>query len=158
MMYAGIFLVRAVHKVAVAAELAIPARAAQKPDTHPLTDRPTLDTGADRIDAPDELVAWDARPIDRELALYRAGIRMTYPACVNTNPDLARRGCRQFPLHQFQADGPTRLHCAIACHCHHRLLSFENALAVRVPPTLTRLLHKPAFWCPVWSKSLSVRF
>src|SRR6516225_1503235 len=38
----GIFLVTAVHEVAVAAELAIAARAAEKPDTHALTDRPSL--------------------------------------------------------------------------------------------------------------------
>src|SRR6516165_10302602 len=40
----GIFLVPAVHEVAVAAELAIAARAAEKPDTHALTDRPHAST------------------------------------------------------------------------------------------------------------------
>jgi hypothetical protein len=70
------FLVPTVHEIATAAELAIAARAAQKPDTYTLPDRPALDTGTERIDAPDDLVAWDARPIDRELALYRGGIRM----------------------------------------------------------------------------------
>src|SRR5262249_28311022 len=114
-------------------ELAIPARAAQKPDTHALPNRPALDTRTKRVDPPDELVAWDARPIDRELALDRAGIRMTYPACLDTNPDLTRRGRCQFPLHDFQAAGLTRLHGAIACRCHRRLLHFENALFALVP-------------------------
>src|SRR5215469_7649610 len=122
MMNAGIFLVPTVHEIAIAAELAIAARAAQKPDTHPLTDRPALDTGTKRVDPPDEFVAWDARPIDRELALYRAGIRMTHPACLDTNPNLTRRGHRQFPLHQFQAAGLTHLHGAVTCRCHRRLL------------------------------------
>jgi hypothetical protein len=71
-MNAGVFLVPAVHEIAIAAELAIAARAAQKADTHTLTERPALDTGTERVDPPDEFVAWDARPIDRELALYRA--------------------------------------------------------------------------------------
>src|SRR5262249_54830268 len=77
---------------------------------------------------PDELVAWDARPNDRELALYRAGIRVADPTRLDTNPDLTRRGRRQFPLHHFQAAGLTRLHGAIACRCHRRPLRFENAL------------------------------
>jgi hypothetical protein len=74
MMNAGIFLVTAVHEIAIPAELAITARASEEPDAHALTDRPALDTGTERVDPPDELVAWDARPIDRELALYCAGI------------------------------------------------------------------------------------
>ena len=97
MMNAGIFLVPAVHEIAIAAELAIPTRATQKPDTHPLTDRPALDTGTKRVDPPDELVAWDPRPIDGELALYRAGIRVADPTRLDTNPDLTRRGRRPAP-------------------------------------------------------------
>src|SRR5262249_21630262 len=128
MMNAGIFLVPAVHEIAIAAELAIAARAAEEPDTHALPNRPALDAGTNRIDPPNEFVARDARPLDRELALYRGGIRMTYPACLDTNPDLTWRGRRQFPLHHFQAAGLTRLHSAIACRCHRRLLRFENAL------------------------------
>src|SRR5262249_36233423 len=130
MMNAGIFLVPAVHEIATAAELAIAARAAQKPDAHALTGRPALDTGTKRVDPPDELMTWDARPIDRELALYRAGIRMTYPACLDTNPDLTRRGRRQFPLHHFQAAGLAGLHCAIAFHCHRWLLRIEFVFVI----------------------------
>jgi hypothetical protein len=125
MMNAGIFLVPTVHEIAIAAKVAIAARAAQKPDTHSLTDRPALDTGTKRIDPPDELVAWDARPIDRELALYRAGIRVADPTRLDTNPDLTRWGRRQFPFHNFQAAGLARLHGAIGL-CHRRLLRFEN--------------------------------
>src|SRR5215475_10423314 len=91
MMNAGIFLVPAVHEIAIAAELAIAARAAEEPDAHSLPNRPALDPGTKRVDSPDELVAWDARPINSELALYRAGIRMTDPACLDTNPNLTRR-------------------------------------------------------------------
>src|SRR5262249_25803545 len=127
MMNAGIFLVPTVHEIAIAAEVAIAARTGEKSDTHALPNCPALDTGTKLVDPTDELVAWDARPIDWELALYRAGIRMTYPACLDTNPDLTRRWRRQFPLHHFQAAGFTRLHCAIACRCHRRLLRFENA-------------------------------
>jgi len=44
MMDAGIFLVPAIHEIAITAEFAIAAVAAEKPDTNPLTDCPTLDT------------------------------------------------------------------------------------------------------------------
>src|SRR5262245_38317673 len=128
MMNAGILLVPTVHEIAIAAELAIAARAPEEPDAHALPNRPALDTGTKRIDPPYELMARYARPIDGELALHRGRIRMTYPACLDTNPDLTRRGRRQFPLHHFQAAGLTRLHCAIACRCHRRLVRFENAL------------------------------
>src|SRR5262249_30764423 len=127
-MNAGIFLICTVHEIAIAAEVAIAARAREESDTHTLPNRPALDTGTNRVDPPNELMAWDARPIDRELAFDRAGIRMTYPARLDTNPDLARRGRRQFPLHQLQPAALTRLHRAIACRCHRRLLRFENAL------------------------------
>jgi hypothetical protein len=61
MMNAGKFLVPAVDEITVAAEFAIAARAAEKPDTDALTDRPALDARTQRIDPPDDLVAWDAR-------------------------------------------------------------------------------------------------
>jgi hypothetical protein len=44
MLNAGIFLVPAVHEIAIAAELAIAARPAEKSDTHALTDNPALNT------------------------------------------------------------------------------------------------------------------
>ena len=69
MINAGIFLVPAIHEIAAAAELAITTRAAKKPYTHPLTDRPALDVGTKGIDAPDHFMTWDTRPLDRERAL-----------------------------------------------------------------------------------------
>jgi hypothetical protein len=44
MVNAGKLLVLAVHEIAVAAELAVSAIAAEKTDTYSLTDRPALDT------------------------------------------------------------------------------------------------------------------
>ena len=75
-MNACIFLVPTVYELTLAAELAIAARAAEKPDTHALTDRPALNTRTKRIDPPDHLMAWNARPIDRKQAFDRAGIRV----------------------------------------------------------------------------------
>jgi hypothetical protein len=95
MMNASIFLVPTVHEIAIAAEVAIAAIAAEESDTHALPNRPALDTGTKRIDPPDELVAWYARPINGKLALYRAGIRVADPTRLDTNPDLTRRGRRQ---------------------------------------------------------------
>src|SRR5262249_18614393 len=125
------------------------AVAAEKSDTHALPNRPALDTGTKRIDPPNELVAGDARPINGELALYRAGIRVADPTRLDTNPDLTWRGRRQFPLHHFQAAGLTRLHSAIACRCHRRLLRFENAIlsfrARRRARNASQAALRPAF-------------
>src|SRR6516225_2173309 len=118
----GIFLVPAVHEVAVAAELTIAARAAEKPDTHALTDRPALDTGTKRIDAADDLMAWDARPIDRKQAFHCAGIRMADPTRLGADP--YRTGARslQCLLCQLQPACADRMHCAIGrCGFHHYL-------------------------------------
>src|SRR6516165_2838080 len=79
MMNARIFLVPAVHEIAFAAELAIAATAAEKPDPNALTDRPALDAGTKRIDAADDLMTRDPRPIDRKQALHCTGIRMADP-------------------------------------------------------------------------------
>src|SRR5215831_16314083 len=89
-MNTGIFLVPAVHEFAVAAELAIAARAAEKADTHALTDRPALDAGTKRIDAPDDLMAWNARPFDRKQAFDRGGIGMADATRINADAHLAR--------------------------------------------------------------------
>ena len=88
-MNAGIFLVTAVHYIATAVEIAIAASAAEKPDTHALTDRPALDTRTKRIDPPDELMAWNARPIDRKQAFDRAGIRVADSTRFDAEADLA---------------------------------------------------------------------
>src|SRR5262249_2953201 len=128
MMNAGILLVPTVHEIAIQATPAHARGPAENTQPPPLPHRPALDTGTKAIDWPNELVAWDAGPINGELALYRAGIRVADPTRLDTNPDLTRRGRRQFPLHHFQAAGLTRLHCAIACRCHRRLLRFEKAL------------------------------
>src|SRR6516164_7467558 len=127
MMNAGTLLVPTVHEIAIAAELAISARTAEKSDTHTLPYRPALDTGTKRIDPPDELVARDARPIDGELALYRAGIRVADPTRLNANLDLPRRGRRQLPLHHVQAAGLAHLDGAIGGR-HRRLLRLEYVL------------------------------
>src|ERR1700745_4148723 len=101
MMNAGVFLVPAVHEVAAAAELAVAAVAAEKSDTHALTDRPTLDTVAKRIDPAHGLVSGDARVGDTgEDSVDCRRIRVADATGLNANPDLPRRGRRQLPLHQ----------------------------------------------------------
>jgi hypothetical protein len=51
------FLVPAVHEIAIAAELAITTSAAEKSDTHALTNRPALDTRTKGVDLTDDLMA-----------------------------------------------------------------------------------------------------
>src|SRR6516165_6485384 len=63
MMNAGIFLVPAVHEIAISKKLAISAGAAEKPHPDALTDFPTLHARTDSIDSSDDLMARDARPI-----------------------------------------------------------------------------------------------
>src|SRR6516225_4232368 len=89
MMNAGIFLVPAAHEIAFAAELAIAARAAEKPDTHALTDRPALDGGTKRIDPADDLVTRDPRPIDRKQSFHCARIRVADPTRLDADAHLA---------------------------------------------------------------------
>jgi len=90
MLNAGKFLVPAVHEVAVAAELAIAARAAEKPNPNALTDGPALNTGAKRIDPADDLMTRDPRPIDRKQSFHGAGVRVADPARLDADPHLAR--------------------------------------------------------------------
>src|SRR6516164_576309 len=70
MMNAGILLVPAIHEIAVSTKLAISAGAAEKPHPNALTDFPTLHARTDSIDSPDDLMAWDARPIDRKRTFH----------------------------------------------------------------------------------------
>ena len=56
------FLVTTVHQIAISTEFAITARASEEADTHALTHRPALDTGAKGIYSPDHFMPWDARP------------------------------------------------------------------------------------------------
>jgi hypothetical protein len=70
MMNAGIFLVLAVHEIAISTKLTISAGAAEKPDTYTLTYGPSLDTGTKSIDPSHSFMAWDARPVDRKQAIY----------------------------------------------------------------------------------------
>src|SRR5215472_8580269 len=122
MMDAAIFLVPAVHEIAVAAELAIAARAAEKPNPNALTDRPALDAGTKRIDAADDLMAWDARPIDRKQALNCAGIRMADPTRLGADPYRTGGRSLQCLLCQLQPACADRVHCAIGrCGFHHYL-------------------------------------
>ena len=127
MMNAGVFLVPAVHEVAVAAELAVAAGATEKPDTHALTDRPALDTVAKCIDPADDLVSGDARVGDTgKDSIDCRRIRVADATGLNANPDLPRRGRRQLPLHHVQAAGLAHLNGAIGCRCHRQLLRLQR--------------------------------
>ncbi len=85
----------AVHEIAIAAELAIAARAAEKPAPHALTDRPAPDIGTMRIDAPDDFMARDARLIDWEEPFNRACIRVADPARLDANAYLIWAGIQK---------------------------------------------------------------
>src|SRR5215469_9166363 len=120
MMNAGIFLVTAVDEIAVATELAIAAGPAEKPDTHALTDHPALNTGAKRIDPPDDLMAWDARPFDWKQSFHCAGIRVAYPTRLDTDAHFARSWGLQCLFRELQTALADRLDCAISRFGFHQ--------------------------------------
>src|SRR5262249_28659603 len=99
----GELLVPAVHEVATAAELAVAAGAAKKPDTHALTDRPALDTRTKRIDPADNLVSGHSRQNQaRELSFDGCRVRMTYAAYFYPQAHLARSWLRQRASDEIQ--------------------------------------------------------
>src|ERR1700756_5169239 len=83
MMNARIFLIPAVHEIAISTKLAISTGAAEKPHSNALTDFPTLHARTDSIDPPDRFVPGDARPIDRKRTFHSTGIGMTNAACLD---------------------------------------------------------------------------
>ena len=88
MMNSGKFLVPAVHEIAVAAEVAITAGAAKKPDSNALTHCPALNTSADGIYPSDYFMAWDARPVDGKGPLDRASVGVANATGLHPNPHL----------------------------------------------------------------------
>src|SRR5215469_6595884 len=91
------FLVTTVHEIAISTEFAITARTSEEADTDALTNRPALDTGAKGIDPPDHFMAWDTRPIDREQAFDRAGIRVANSTRLDANAYLIGSGIQKWP-------------------------------------------------------------
>src|SRR5215469_5888074 len=73
-MNARVFLVTAIHEIAISTEFAITAGASEEADADALTNRPALHAGAKGIDPPDYFVPRDARPSDGKGAFHRAGI------------------------------------------------------------------------------------
>jgi hypothetical protein len=92
MMNAGIFLVPAVHEIAITAELAISAGAAEKSDANALTDCPALNARSKGIDTSDGLMAGHTRKFDGKQAFHGAGIRVAYTARFNANAYLIGAG------------------------------------------------------------------
>ena len=115
MMNAGIFLVPAVYEIAIPAELAIATRAAEKPDTHALTDRPALDTGTKGIDPPDDFMARDARPIDRKQAFHRGRIRVADPTRLDANAYLIGTGLDEGLSYFLELSRSRDLDCPVCC-------------------------------------------
>src|SRR5215475_5626759 len=99
MMNAAVFLVAALHQIAIAAELAIAAGPSKKPYTHPPTNRPPLNTGTKRIDPPDDLVTRNTRVADaREAPIHCRRIRVADATGLNPQPHLARTRFRKHSL------------------------------------------------------------
>src|SRR5215471_14734341 len=99
-MNSRIFLVLTVHKIAAAAKFAITARAGEKADADPLADLPTANTGSHRVNAPDDLVAGNARISDAgETSLDCRGVRVANTARLDANAHLLVAGPLKRPPH-----------------------------------------------------------
>src|SRR5262249_2073253 len=89
------FLVTTVHEIAISTEFAITASASEEADTHALTNRPALNTGAQGIDPPDHLMPGHARPANRKKAFHRARIRVADPESRKANAYLIGTGIKK---------------------------------------------------------------
>src|SRR5215510_13282939 len=99
-MNSRVFLVLTVHKVAAAAKFAITARAGEKADADPLADLPTANAGSHRVNAPDDLVAWNTRIRDAgETSLDCRGVRVANTARLDANAHLVGAGILKRPPH-----------------------------------------------------------
>jgi hypothetical protein len=112
-MNAGKFLVPAVHEIAVAAEVAITAGAAEKPDSHALTHRPALDTSADGIYRSDDFMTRDARPVDGKGPLDRARIGVANATGFHPDPHLTGTGINQRFHYGLEFAGLRDLNCFV---------------------------------------------
>jgi hypothetical protein len=122
-------LILAVHAVTPPAGRAAAAMAAEEADPHSLAELPGRHALAEGINFADHFMARNAGVADvGSEALDGEGVRMTDAARLDPNADVPRPGHRQFPLHHFQAGGLGHLNGTIGCHCHRRLLRFEDAL------------------------------
>src|SRR5262245_871117 len=116
-MNARVFLVTAVHEIAVTTELAITARTSKETDTDALTNRPALDASAKGVDPPDHFVPRDARPADRKGGIHRAGIRVADTARLDANTHLTGARIDQRFHYRFEFSRFRYLDCSI--HCTH---------------------------------------
>src|SRR6516165_600664 len=111
------FLVTTVHEIAISTEFAITARASEEADTDALTNRPALDARAKGIDPSDHFVPRDARPVDRERAFHRAGIRVADTRRLDANTHLTGAGVDQRFHYGGEFSRFRYLDCFI--HCAH---------------------------------------
>src|SRR5262249_37264650 len=114
-MNARVSLVKAVHQIAISAELAIPTRTTEETNTYSLTNCPTLNTRAKGIDASDNFMSRYARPVDWEGPFHRAGIRVADTARLDANTHLARAGIDQRFHYGCEFSGFRYLDCSICC-------------------------------------------
>src|SRR5215472_8444141 len=135
-MNARVFLVTAIHKIAISTEFAITARASEEADTDALTNRPALDARAKGIDPPNYFVPRDARPDDWKGTFHRAGIRVADSGRLDANAHLTRARIDQRFHYRFEFSRFRYLDCFIRC-AHFAALSLAPMTPV---PTMTMFL------------------
>src|SRR5215831_1914830 len=129
----GVFLVPAIHEIAVAAEFAV---ATEKPYAYALANRPTFDVGTKGIDPANQFMAGDSRPVDRKQAFYRGGIRVADPACLDANAYLIYTGIKKWFSYLREFSRFRNFDCSV-CRVH----IFSNFASLR-SATLGRKLSQ----------------
>jgi hypothetical protein len=114
-MNAGESLVLTIHKIAGAAKIAVAARAAEEADAYALTDRPPLNTGANRIYTSNHFVAGDARPIVRKESFHGGSVRVAHATSLDANTHLTDTGIDQRFRYDLEFAGFGDLNCFVGC-------------------------------------------
>jgi hypothetical protein len=119
-------LVYAVHEIAIAAVLAMPAAPAEEADADALAQLPPFDAFAGHIDPPDRLVAGDPRPLNRQYPFDRRGIRMAHTTGLDTEADMASWRIDQRFFGHFQLTFAHRLNGSICRGAFHDLTPLSS--------------------------------
>jgi len=121
-MNAGIFLVPTVHEIAIAAELAIAAKAGEKSDANALTQRPALDAETKSIDAPHNFMPRNARPVNGKERFDGGCIRVADPTGFDANPHVTWTGIQKSFVTSENFPGPES---SMALYVAVMVLSFD---------------------------------
>jgi hypothetical protein len=90
-------------------------RAAEKPDTHALPDRPSLDAGTESVDPSDDFMPRNARPSDRKESVHRGRVRVADPTCLHANAYMIGTGIEKRLPYFREFSRFREFDCSVCC-------------------------------------------